>query len=223
MGILPYPCMLCPVCHQRKAKRACPALGKQICAVCCGTKRLVEIHCPQDCGYLSTARSHPPAVIQRQQELDRAMLLPLLQGLSERQAQLFLMLGAVTSRHQSGALHKLVDDDIAQAAGALASTLETSAKGIVYEHQPASVIASRLLAELKTVVDEVVKSAGSALERDAAVALRRIEHGAKMIGATRADNEFQQLLSRVLTPPIGAETGHTSEADKPSASSIIIP
>ena len=143
------PLMLCPVCHQRKAKRACPALGKQICAVCCGTKRLVEIACPADCGYLASARTHPPAVIQRQQEMDRAMLLPLLQGLSERQARLFLMLAAVTSRHQADMLQKLVDEDIAQAAGALASTLETAAKGIVYEHQPASLVAARLMTELK--------------------------------------------------------------------------
>ena len=216
--------MLCPVCHQRKAKRACPALGKQICAVCCGTKRVVEIHCPQDCGYLSTSRSHPPAVIQRQRELDRAMLLPLLQGLSERQAQLFLMLGAVTSRHQSDALHKLVDDDIAQAAGALASTLETAAKGIVYEHQPASLIASRLLAELKAVVDEVVKNAGSALERDAAIALRRIEHAAKIMGTAHpGTNEFQQLLARVLTPPPGSEHGKAGDQPAEPASSIILP
>ena len=109
--------MLCPLCQVRKAKRACPALGRQICAVCCGTKRVVEIHCPADCGYLSTARSHPPAVIQRQQEMDRAMLLPLLQGLSERQARLFLMLAAVTSRYEGDALQKVVDEDIAQAAG----------------------------------------------------------------------------------------------------------
>jgi len=214
--------MLCPVCQQRKAKRACPALGKQICAVCCGTKRIVEIHCPQDCGYLSASRSHPPAVIQRQRELDRAMLLPLLQGLSERQAQLFLMLGAVTSRHQSDGLHKLVDDDIAQATGALASTLETAAKGIVYEHQPASLIASRLLAELKAVIDEVVKNAGSALERDAAIALRRIEHAAKMMATVHpGTNEFQQLLARVLAPPPGADP-QGDQGEKP-ASSIIIP
>jgi hypothetical protein len=120
--------MLCPVCHQRKAKRACPALGKQICAVCCGTKRLTEIACPSDCGYLTTARTHPPAVVQRRQEMDRAMLLPLLQGLSERQARLFLMLSGVAARYQSDALQKLVDEDIAQASGALASTLETSAR-----------------------------------------------------------------------------------------------
>jgi len=171
---------------------------------------------------LSASRSHPPAVIQRQRELDRAMLLPLLQGLSERQAQLFLMLGAVTSRHQSDGLHKLVDDDIAQATGALASTLETAAKGIVYEHQPASLIASRLLAELKAVIDEVVKNAGSALERDAAIALRRIEHAAKMMATVHpGTNEFQQLLARVLAPPPGADP-QGDQGEKP-ASSIIIP
>jgi len=214
--------MLCPVCNQRKAKRACPALGKQICAVCCGTKRVVEISCPSDCGYLTTARTHPPAVIQRQQELDRSMLLPLLQGLSERQARVFLMLAAVTSRHQPDTLHKLVDEDIAEAAGALASTLETSAKGIVYEHQPTSLVAARLNAELKTVVDEVVKNAGSALERDAAIALRRIEHAAKMMVTVRPNsNEFQQLLARVLTPPPGTEP--TPEGPAAPASSLIIP
>jgi hypothetical protein len=214
--------MTCPVCHQRKAKRACPALGRQICAVCCGTKRLVEINCPTDCGYLSTARSHPPAIVQRQHEVDRAMLLPLLQGLSERQAQLFLMLAAVASRHRPDGLQKLVDDDIAQAAGALAATLETAAKGIVYEHHPASFVAGRLMSELKAVVDEVVKSAGSALERDAAIALRRIEHAAKMMITVRPDaNELQQLFARVLAPAPGGDAH--PEAPPTPASSIIIP
>ena len=150
------------------------------------------------------------------------MLLPLLQGLSERQARLFLMLAAVTSRHQADALQKLVDEDIAQAAGALAATLETAAKGIVYEHQPASLVAARLMAELKGVVDEVVKNAGSALERDAALALRRIEHAAKMMATVRPNsNELQQLLARVLAPPPGA--GQEPEAPTAPASSFIIP
>jgi hypothetical protein len=214
--------MPCPICQQRKAKRSCPALGQHICAVCCGTKRLVEINCPSDCGYLSAARSHPPAVVQRQHEMDRALLLPLLQGLSERQARLFLMLAAVTSRHAPDTLQRLMDEDIAQAAGALASTLETAAKGIVYEYQPTSLAASRLLTELKEVVDEVVKNAGSVLERDAAIALRRIEHAAKMMVTVRPEtNEFQQLLARVLAPPPGDDAG-PEEASKP-ASSLILP
>ena len=39
--------MTCPLCRQ-EATRACPAVGQDICPVCCGTKRLVEIACPPD-------------------------------------------------------------------------------------------------------------------------------------------------------------------------------
>jgi len=213
--------MLCPLCNLRKAKRACPALGKQICTVCCGTKRLVEIRCPADCVYLASARTHPPAVVQRQQEMDRAMLLPLLQGLSERQSRVFLMLAAVTARYQSDVLQKLVDEDIAQAAGALAATLETASRGIVYDHQPSSLAAARLMGELKALVNDVQKNAGSAIERDAAIALRRIEHAAKMMVTVRPNaNELQQLLNRVLAPSEGRE--HTEGPVAP-APSLIIP
>jgi len=219
--------MSCPICHQRKPKRACPALGQQICAVCCGTKRLVEINCPPDCGYLSASRTHPPAVVQRQQELDRAMMLPLVQSLSERQTRLFLMLAAAVSRHQGEAFQRVVDEDVAQAAAALAFTLETAGRGIVYEQQPTSLVASRLMAEMKTLVDEVVKNAGSALERDAAIALRRIEQGAKAMsaytsrtGSEATQSELQQLFARVLAPPPG---GEAKEAPAAPASSLIIP
>lgn len=213
--------MLCPVCNQRKAKRACPALGKQICAVCCGTKRIVEISCPADCGYLASSRTHPPAVIQRQQEMDRAIVLPLLQGLSERQARVFLMLASVTARHQGDALQKLVDEDIAQAAGSLAATLETSSRGIVYEYQPSSLAAARLMGELRALVDDVSKNAGSVIERDAAIALRRIEHAAKMMVTVRPNaSELQQLLNRVLAPSDGREQTEGPAAQTPS---LIIP
>lgn len=216
--------MVCPLCHQRKAKRACPAVGQQICTVCCGTKRLVEISCPADCVYLTTARTHPPAVVQRQQEHDRGLFLPLLQGLSERQARLMLMLATVTSRHEGEAFQKLVDDDIAQATGALAATLETAGRGILYEHQPASLPAARLMAELKMAVAEVTKSGGSALERDAAIGLRRLEVAAKQASKQRAgSNEFQQLLARVLAPQPGSDRPEEPQATGAPPSSLIIP
>ena len=213
--------MVCPVCNHRKAKRSCPALGKQICTVCCGTKRLTEIACPDTCVYLTSARHHPPAVVQRQQEMDRAMVLPLLQGLSERQARVFLMIAALTSRHQPEALQQLLDDDIAQAMGALAATIETAGRGIVYEHQPESLLAVRLMAEVKGLVEEIAKNAGSAVERDAAIALRRLEHGAKAMAAVNpGTNEFQKLLARVLAPPPGAASPEAPAAPAPS---IILP
>jgi hypothetical protein len=215
--------MLCPLCNQRKAKRFCPAKNAQICAICCGTKRLVEINCPSDCIYLASARSHPPAVVQRQIEIDRAALLPLLQGFSERQARVFLMLASVISRHQGEGFQKLVDGDVAQAADALAGTLETAARGIVYEHQPASLAAARLMTELKTVVAEIAKSGGAGLERDAAHALRRIEEAATSTSRLEPQSTlFQDLLVRVLTPPPGTAE---QEPDAPTApaSSLIIP
>lgn len=215
--------MVCPLCGQRKAKRACPALNRLICAVCCGTKRLVEINCPADCTYLATAKTHPPAVVQRQQQMDRAQLLPLIGGLSERQARLFLMLAALIARHQGETFQKLVDDDIALAAEALAATLETSVRGIVYEHRAATMPADRLLVELKALVAEITKEGGSALERDAAIALRRIEsaarEGAKFSPGRAA---FHQLLVRMLLPAEPAAV-EPSEASAPGASSLIIP
>ncbi len=223
--------MVCPLCNKRKAKRVCPAKGVQICAVCCGTKRLVEIACPSGCIYLTTARSHPPAVVQRQMENDRAAVLPLLQGLSERQARVFLMMSSLISRHQVEGFQKLVDGDIAQAAEALASTIETAARGIVYEHQPASLPAARLMAELRTMAAEITQSAAaelgagavSGLERDAAIALRRIEDAAKSTSQRDPQSTlFQELLIRLLAPPPGTPA-EDAKAPTAPASSLIIP
>lgn len=44
--------MKCVKCGRQKGKRACPALGGDICSACCGTHRLKEISCPADCQYL---------------------------------------------------------------------------------------------------------------------------------------------------------------------------
>lgn len=219
--------MVCPVCTLRKAKRACPALGKSICAVCCGTKRLVEIACPADCGYLASSRTHPPAVVQRQHATDRGMVLPLMQGLTERQAGVFLLLGASAARHQGELLQAPIDEDVAQAAGALAGTLETAAKGIVYEHQPTSLPASRLMATLKSAVAELSAKAGGSIDRDAAIALRRIERGARAMAVQgHRSTGFLQLLGRLLTAPGGSaepDPQAAPDGSKDSPSSLIIP
>ena len=80
----------CPSCGRRKGRRDCPALRASICTICCGTKRLVEINCPETCVHLTSAREHPAAVVKKQQERDVAQLLPTISHLTERQHQLFL-------------------------------------------------------------------------------------------------------------------------------------
>ena len=84
--------MACPLCEKRPTKRACPALGREICATCCATKRIVEISCPDNCRYLESAQKHPAAVVKRQVDRDVTALMATMGRLSEQQLQLFFLL-----------------------------------------------------------------------------------------------------------------------------------
>src|SRR5215210_7103624 len=95
--------MICPLCRQRKAKRACPAVGQDICAVCCGTKRIVELACPATCIYLEHAHRHPAASVKRQQESDLSVLMAALGRVSEPQLQLFFLIQTSILKFQATA------------------------------------------------------------------------------------------------------------------------
>jgi len=179
----------CPLCTTRKARRSCPALDRTICAPCCGTKRLVEIRCPPDCPWLASAQAHPPAALLRRRSRDALVLAPMLHDLPERPYLLTVLLLDVVRRHRKTALPPLTDRDVQDAAAALAATFETAGRGLIYEHQTTSLPAQRLLQELRASVDEVGKRAeGSpSVVRDAAVALRRIEWGAREAAGRRGD------------------------------------
>jgi hypothetical protein len=195
--------MICPLCRARRARRACPALGHDICAVCCGTKRLTEIQCPGDCGYLASAREHPPVAVVRQQQHDVTRLMHGIRDFSERQSRLFLMAAAFLIRYDPPELQPLVDDDIAAAAGALAATFETAARGVIYEHRPAAAAAERLAAALKPLFLEAGAHGGSAFERDAAVVLRRMEEAARTARSeeSQGGQPFLELLRRLIRKP----------------------
>ncbi|HEY3044649.1 MAG TPA: hypothetical protein VGJ39_11515 [Vicinamibacterales bacterium] len=192
--------MICPLCGTRRARRGCPALGQQICAVCCGTKRLVQIPCPSDCVYLATAREHPPAVVVRRQQRDVESLVQSMRDLSERQSQLFFLITSFLQRYEPPELQPLVDIDVVEAVAALAGTFETAARGVIYDHRPASMPADRLATALKPVIAEAGQHGGSAFERDAAVVLRRLEEAAREITAADPSNRraYLDLLGRVL-------------------------
>jgi hypothetical protein len=192
----------CPLCQQRRPKRECPALGQTICAVCCATKRQVEIACPPDCAYLSSARAHPAAVVQRRRERDVRFLMPLIQDLGERQYRLLLAMQATVLKHAASALPAPNDADVRDAAGTLAATLETARKGIIYEHQTASLPAQRIASALRAFLSEIEREGPvKGLEHDAATVLRRIEQGAREAAGTFAeegDRAYLALLGRVL-------------------------
>ena len=193
---------VCPLCRRRRARRrACPALGEQICSGCCGAKRQKQIACPPDCVYLESATTHPPAVVQRQRERDGGFLVALLHGLTGPQQQLAAMLLEFLAGDRPEA-PGLVDADVERAAIALAQTYETASRGIVYEHAAGTAAAQRLALELKQLIETNRANGAPPLgSRHPAGILRRVEAGAHE--ARRAldegDNEraWLSMLRRV--------------------------
>jgi hypothetical protein len=202
--------MLCPSCDQRKARRECPALAKTICPTCCGTKRLTDIACPSDCRYLSTARAHPASVVKRQRERDVAVVLPTIRHLSERQYQLFFLVQSVIARHKPRGLTSLVDSDIAEAAGALAATLEAAGRGIIYEQAPQGGPAQVLVAEIEAALAQMRSQGATIYDGETAIVLRAIERGATEIkapgdGAAAYAALIARLLQASAVPPSSTE------------------
>jgi hypothetical protein len=215
--------MVCPLCGIRRARRGCPAVGRQICAVCCGTKRLVEIACPGDCPYLAVAREHPPAAIVRQQQHDVGRIVHHMRDFNDRQSQLFFVLGSFLDKYDPAGLQPLADEDVAEAAAALANTFETAVRGVIYEHKPAGLPAARLAAALKPVIAEAGGPGGASFDREAAVVLRRIEEGAR--GGAAAGGPFVELLARVLRQAVvaGAPDDPARAGDRSAQARLILP
>jgi hypothetical protein len=214
--------VLCFSCGQRKGRRDCPALGAAICTVCCGTKRQVEIACRPDCAYLASAREHPAAVVRRKREQDAAELIPTIRHLTERQYQLFFVFQTTITRYKPTGLSRLIDSDVAEAAQAVAATLETSARGVIYEHTPPGSAAQGLAAELKRTLAEIREHGARVFDHECAVVLRAIEKGARSAGTAQdAGTKYLDLLSRLLQAS-GMEAATVSSAAG-SESPLILP
>jgi hypothetical protein len=208
----------CPLCGARKARRACPAVQRDICAVCCGTKRLTEIACPSTCGYLQIARQHPPVAVRRRDQRELMFFASGLRGTSERQRTIFAFLQTAILKHAARAVPQIHDRDVAEAAGALAGTFETAAKGIIYEQQPASLPAQRLASDVRQQIEQTLHASERPLDRDLATALRRTEMLA-MQAATQlegGETAYLEFLNRRLSR-------HDEPEPENSGPSLIIP
>ena len=149
-----------------------------------------------------------------------------MRDFSQRQSQIFFLINTFLVRYEPPELEGLIDDDLSQAASALAGTFETAARGVIYEHRPASLPAERLASALKPVLAEAGRGAGSAFERDAAVVLRHLGEAAQDIGALDPGNRraFLELLGRVITKSSGAGApGAGDETGPPATSRLIVP
>jgi hypothetical protein len=180
----------------------------------------VEIQCPDTCPHLVAAREHPAAVVKRQQERDVAVLVPTINHLTERQHQLFFLIHSVIASHRPDTLSRLIDEDVAQAAAAVAATLETAGRGVLYEHTPASLPAQRLAREITAMLAEIRSRGTKIYDGELAIALRAIERGARDIQKQAiGDTAYISLIGRLLHV-----RGWSSTDQAPSpASSLILP
>lgn len=188
--------------------------------MCCGTKRLVEIRCPSDCSYLAVAREHPAAVVRRQQERDVARLLPTIQHLTERQYQLFFLFQTAIARHRPEGFARLADADVADACAAMASTLETAARGVIYEHTASSPVAQALAVAITAVLAQIREKGARVSDAEAAVVIRAIEQGARTLRTRdESDTVYLEVTGRLLRGAGAAEPA----PPEPAPSSLILP
>jgi hypothetical protein len=203
-------------------------VNQQICAICCGTKRLVEIRCPESCPYLASAREHPPAIEQRERTRDSGVLAAAMQELAnERQRDVFvLLMGLLRRQVADDPLRRPTDADVADAAAALASTLETASRGIIYEQQPATLAAQRLLAMMKEFLENAGRELGArAVDREAPAALRAIERAARTAAAhvPGGDRAYLELIERLFRGAPEASPPDAAEPDSEQPPRLILP
>jgi hypothetical protein len=146
---------MCPLCSSRPAKRYCPAAAEQICPVCCGTKREIEIDCPSSCSYLKASRSY---------EAEKRLPDPELAAKAYKYDQNFIgryhpVLDALTRSVAEERINSpwLVDNDVIEVYKALSATMKTLSSGIYYESLPEGPARVALFHRLKALLDEVTQ------------------------------------------------------------------
>ena len=110
---------------------------------------------------------------------------------------------------------------MADAAAAVAATLETSARGVIYEHAPPGLPAQALAAELRTTLAQIREQGATVYDHESSVVLRAIETGARAgqtaTGHDSSDSAYLDLLARLLHA-----TGEPESVAPPGPESALI-
>jgi hypothetical protein len=176
--------LTCPLCNRRKGKRSCPARGESICSTCCGTKRRVQIACPDDCVYLSGSHAASWEGRETERQRDGRRIGPHIEQLTEDQGRLFL--GTLVGLTDLRARRRDLDDRLLlEAVATYTKTLETREHGLLYEHQADDLRVQGVVNELTEMFAPRDHQAGGAApkDRDLLAVLRAI--GAALAAATK--------------------------------------
>jgi hypothetical protein len=130
----------------------CPAVGGEICPLCCGREREVTLNCPLDCVYLQEARKHERGAEVNPDQFPNQDIRLSDTFLRDNEALLVATGRAVLQAglETPGA----VDSDVAEAIGALIRTYRTLESGLYYETRPENTVAAEISRRIQAAVAE---------------------------------------------------------------------
>lgn len=158
----------CQSCQKRRARRHCPGLRGEICAVCCGTERENTIDCPLDCEHLQEARRHEqPAAIDAIPNQDIRVSEEFLR--EHEPVLLWISMGLAQAIEQQRA----VDSDALEALESIIKTYRTRESGLIYESRPqnpyAAAIQEAVQKSIQELHERIAKETGLHSLRDSEV------------------------------------------------------
>ena len=134
---------------------------------------------------------------------------------SEAELQVFFLLASQWVQYRPDGLAPLRDEDIADAATAMAATLDAAAQGLVAHVTGTNTVSEGLRRALDEMVAVLGQQGGAAVAPMAAGVLRGLAHGAQSLQAA-SPVAFLDLLRRVMPLP-------QAEAPADTPSPIILP
>jgi hypothetical protein len=200
--------VLCKLCGQRRAKRACPAVDGEICSICCGTQREILLACPLSCEYLREAHRHEkPLAVDPNEIADPDIEVGEEFIRSHEELLLFCVYSLVQAALRTPGA---VDSDVLAALEALVKTRRTTEAGILYETRPENTLAagvqrmfSESLADYQKVKDaDDSAPAGNTEILTMLVFLRRI--GQQNTNGRSRGRMYIDMLSQ-MTPATGVD------------------
>jgi len=221
----------CWSCQKVKGRRACPARGGElICSKCCGTKRKVEIQCPDECVYLHGADPNWQSATQQKQD---ARFLSRFLSLNENQV-VFLLFAHHLLLSASARFVSLSDMELQEVLATCLKTLETQAKGIVYSHKSSSPHLDAHAEWLANVIAarSRIATAPDVSDRDVRTVLEAIGHAIRdHASSSTTPRSYLETAEYVLRFSLGAapeieipkDVGEVDPSPPSQPSKLIVP
>jgi len=147
--------MKCFLCGERKAKRHCPAKNRQICSVCCGEKRGIEIDCPDDCQYFVKGQNYQQKKLTTQRvKKDGAVTYRKRAELYRKNPMLFAKIEyAIVDAYFLN--DKLLNKDVVGALDLVHKTLNSESRGLIYKHRSEDSVVNDVADIIERGVNEI--------------------------------------------------------------------